>query len=102
MSKEMMLAALVVAAMGCRTPGAARCPVGETRCEHERAQICDPGGQWQTMADCERVSELNRAPFTCQAVLIEDGEVGRLEGHACLPAGGVRLDAGVGQDGGVR
>ena len=102
MSKVILLAAVLVAAVGCRTPGAARCPVGETRCEGEVAQICDPGGQWQTLADCERVSELNRAPFTCQPILIEDGEVGRLEGHTCMPAGGVRADAGVGEDGGGR
>lgn len=102
MSKWIMLAAVLVAAIGCRTPGAARCPVGETRCEGEVAQICDPGGQWQTLLDCNRVSELNRALFACGPILIEDGEVGRLEGHACFPAGGIRPDAGVGQDGGAR
>jgi hypothetical protein len=52
------------------------------------------------MLDCERVSQLNRAPFTCGPIVVEDGEVGRLEGHTCLPAGGVRDD--VGQDGGAR
>lgn len=100
MSKVKLLVAALIAVSGCRTPGEPRCPVGETRCEGEVAQMCDPGGRWQRLLDCRRVSALNRAPFTCAPVVLEDGEVGRLPGHTCLPAGGFFVDAGV--DGGGR
>lgn len=102
MSKVIVLAAFLAAAVGCRTPGRTRCPVGETRCDGEVAQICDPAGHWQVLVDCDRVSELNQAPFTCGAIVVEDGEVGRLGGHVCWPAGGMLADAGVGSDGGGR
>lgn len=101
MSKVMLLAVALFAASGCRTAGNPSCPVGETRCEGEVAQICDPAGRWQTLLDCDRVAELNQAPFMCGPVVVEDGEVGRLEGHTCVLAG-TAADAGVGTDGGAR
>lgn len=98
MSKLTLLVAALIAASGCRTPGDPRCPVGETRCEGEVAQICDPGGRWQILLDCRRVAELNQAVFTCEPVVIEDGEVGRLPGHTCVLAGA----GGATPDGGAR
>lgn len=91
--------AAIVAAAGCRNAPSpsVRCPVGETRCDGELAQICDPAGRWQTMLDCRRVAELNQAAFTCGPVLINDGEVGRLEGHSCVladPMVATTLDGG--------
>lgn len=71
-----------------------RCPVGETRCDGAVAQACDPLGRWQRLLDCDRVSTLTHARFVCAPVVVEDDEVGRVEGHTCLPAGAGAPDAG--------
>lgn len=85
----------VMALAACPPAQPQRCPVGETRCAGEVAEACDPLGRWQRMLDCARVSALTHARFVCAPVVVEDDEVGRLEGHTCLPAGVVPGDAGV-------
>lgn len=94
-----MLAWMVVGVMLAACPPSARerCRVGETRCDGEVAEACDPVGRWQRLLDCARVSELTRARFVCSQIVVEDDEVGRLEGHSCVPAGAASSagDAGV-------
>lgn len=88
MKNGMGILILVLATAACRTLAVRdECPMGETRCDGEVAQICDANGQWQTLLDCNRVSELNRAAFACAPIVVEDDEVGRLPGHTCVPAG---------------
>lgn len=83
-----ILMVAVLATAACRTLQIRdECPMGETRCEDEVAQICDANGSWQTLLACGRVSALNRAAFICAPVVVEDDEVGRLPGHTCVPAG---------------
>jgi hypothetical protein len=100
MSKLGLVIAVLMTA-GCPGPGATRCPVGETRCTGEVAQICDPKGRWQTLLDCGRVSDLSSQPLVCGPVVVQDDEVGRLEGHACTRPG-AGADAGVDAEGGAR
>lgn len=61
---------------GCPVPPV--CSPAETRCmaDAERAEVCDPSGQWVLVADCNVVGQQSGGRWVCQETD---------EGHACLP-----------------
>jgi hypothetical protein len=77
-----LLAALAVAS--CRpTDG---CTPAESRCTGQTAEVCDSNGRWQTLADCDRVSEQSGAAFVCGATSLPEGGA---PGYTCLPDSGI-------------
>jgi hypothetical protein len=77
--KIVMGAALVVSA-AC---GGEPCRAGDTRCRGETVEVCDPNGNWASIANCLDVTASEEPSWRCCAV---DGlgDAGAI--HACLPS----------------
>jgi hypothetical protein len=71
----LLLAVLVAPA--CRIPDG--CVPRDTRCLHNRSQVCDADRRWNDLLDCDRVSAQSGAPFTCGPVSEAD-----VVGHTCV------------------
>lgn len=53
------------------------CEYNETRCKVNVAEICSSGGEWETLANCDDVSDVNGNIWAC----CSDPE----GGHNCFP-----------------
>jgi|AMFO01.1.fsa_nt_gi hypothetical protein len=74
--REVMLAlALASTLSGCVHV----CRAMQTRCNGPYVEICDEGGRWQRVMNCDDVRGPDGGPWMCCPSA--DG------GHACLPAG---------------
>ena len=60
------------------------CTPAESRCTGQSAEICDSNGRWQTLADCDVVSEQSGAAFVCGYTPLVVGSAGA-GGYTCLP-----------------
>lgn len=84
---------LAVASLGVHCRPTDECDAGVTRCLGNVAQICDAGGAFRELADCDQVSEQSGAPFLC--AFVEDDADEGVYGHTCVPAeDGTNPDAG--------
>ena len=71
------LAALTLLALaGCPRPV---CSTLATRCDGARAEVCAADGQWQLVADCDRVAMQSGGEWACEPVE-DEGEAM----HACV------------------
>ena len=92
-----LLLGLMLALAGCPTT-APSCPtIGFTRCQGQRAQICQADGTWGTIEDCDRTTANTGTPWVC-CFFPGDGDAGWPAGNTCLaPAECAGYgDAGVG------
>lgn len=84
MMKALALTALAVVCLGAHCRPIDGCPIGATRCNDNVAEICDHGGSYHELADCDLVSEQSDAPFVC-AYVDEMTPDGHITGHTCVP-----------------
>jgi len=75
----MRFALALVFLAGCPRPV---CPTLATRCDGARAEVCAADGQWQLVADCDRVAMQSGGEWACAPVLDEGDEL-----HACVRGG---------------
>jgi len=62
--------ALALLLAGCPRPV---CSTLATRCDGARAEVCAADGQWQLVADCDRVALQSGGEWLC-APVVDDGE----------------------------
>lgn len=78
--KNLMMACLMVAAVGCAEPP---CEPGASRCEGNTVEVCNSKKAWRTLADCGELSRLARRPLVCAYVASDDAGV--IDGDTCIP-----------------
>ena len=91
--RPLLLMAIAIMCMGAHCLPIAGCPIADTRCTGNVAQICSADGRYQTLADCDLVSAHSGAPFVC-AYVEEMTSEGLITGHTCVPASEVNATMG--------
>ena len=83
--RTLLLFAVAFLCMGAHCIPFVGCPLGETRCTGNVAQICDANGLYRKLADCDLVGKQSGAQFVC-AYVEETTRDGPVTGHTCVPA----------------
>ena len=89
--RTLLLMAIAFMCLGAHCLPIDGCPLGDTRCTGNVAQICSADSRYQTLVDCDLVSAQSDALFVC-AYVEEMTRDGLVTGHTCVPAseGGAR------------